>query len=198
MPLVLYHMGGSPPSRVALLTIRNLDLDVEIRKVDLFAGETKTEAYLKMNPQHTVPTLDDDGFYLWESRAIATYLAESRAPNSTLYPKDPKEQAIVNQRLYFDMGTLGPKMGHIIVIKCIQFNYFILPIFLLCQSPIFQGPVIRGNAKTISEEAIKELHSSLALLEGFLEKTDYVAGNNLTLADLSILAGVSSLVVKHY
>lgn len=63
---------------------------------------------------------------------------------------------------------------------------------------MFQGPVIRGNVKTISEEAIKELHASLALLEGFLEKTDYVAGNNLTLADLSILAGVSSLVVKQY
>lgn len=35
-----------------------------------------------------------------------TYLADQYGKNDSLYPKDPRKRAIVNQRLYFDMGTL--------------------------------------------------------------------------------------------
>lgn len=83
--------------------------------MDMMNGENMEEYYLKINPQHTIPTLDDNGFYLNESRAIASYLAETRAPGSALFPKDPKEQAIINQRLYYDMGTLFPKFYQFVV-----------------------------------------------------------------------------------
>lgn len=48
MSLVLYHNPGSPASRCALLTIRNLGLDVEVKIIDILAGETKTEEYKKI------------------------------------------------------------------------------------------------------------------------------------------------------
>lgn len=115
MPVTLYHSSYSPPSRVALLTIRYLNIDAKIHHMDMMNGENMEEYYLKINPQHTIPTLDDNGFYLNESRAIASYLAETRAPGSALFPKDPKEQAIINQRLYYDMGTLFPKFYQFVV-----------------------------------------------------------------------------------
>jgi len=59
-----------------------------------------------MNPHHTVPTMDDNGFYLYESRAILQYLANAYGKNDSYYPKDPKKRALVDQRLQFDQGTL--------------------------------------------------------------------------------------------
>jgi glutathione S-transferase len=58
-----------------------------------------------MNPQHTVPTFKDGDFIMNESRPAATYLAEKYGKNDKLYPKDLKVRAIVDQRMYFDMGT---------------------------------------------------------------------------------------------
>lgn len=59
-----------------------------------------------MNPQHCIPTMVDKGLVLWESRAIMTYLVSAYAKDDTLYPKDLKVRALVDQRLHFDLGTL--------------------------------------------------------------------------------------------
>lgn len=43
------------------------------------------------------------------------YLVETKAPGSSLYPSDPVERALVNQRLYFDAGTFFPRVRAIAV-----------------------------------------------------------------------------------
>lgn len=69
-----------------------------------------------MNPQHTVPTLDDDGFILSESRAIAIYLIEKYFPDGhSLYPKDAKQRALINQFLQFDCATLYQRIRAVAV-----------------------------------------------------------------------------------
>jgi glutathione S-transferase len=70
---------------------------------------------ITINPQHTVPTIVDDGFVLWESKAIAEYLVDSKSPNHSLFPTDPKERAIINQRLYFDSTVIFPRVRAIAV-----------------------------------------------------------------------------------
>ena len=68
-----------------------------------------------MNPQHTVPTLKDGDFIMNESRAAATYLIGKYGKDDKLYPKDLKTRAMVDQRLYFDMGTFYKAFGDIVV-----------------------------------------------------------------------------------
>lgn len=68
-----------------------------------------------MNPQHTVPTMDDDGFIIWDSHAIGAYLVEKYGNDESLYPKDLQKRAVVDQRMHFDSGVLFPRLGAIVV-----------------------------------------------------------------------------------
>ncbi len=52
-------------------------------------GVNDTPEYQAMNPTGLIPTIDDDGFVLWESNVIVRYLAAKHAPG-TLYPGGPR------------------------------------------------------------------------------------------------------------
>lgn len=60
-----------------------------------------------MNPQHTVPFLVDvDEFTVCDSHVIMAYLVGQYGKDDSLYPKDLKKRAIVDQRLYFECGNI--------------------------------------------------------------------------------------------
>lgn len=115
MPVDLYSMAPSAPCRSVLMTAKALGVDVNVKPVNLFAGEHMTPEFLKLNPQHNVPTIDDDGFVLNESRAICTYLVRKYGKDDSLYPKDVQKRALVDQRLYFDMGSFYDKFAKVYV-----------------------------------------------------------------------------------
>lgn len=61
------------------------------QRIDIGGNFGFTNAYLEMNPNRMIPTIDDDGFVLWESNAILRYLAHRYAPQ--LWPDDPQVRA---------------------------------------------------------------------------------------------------------
>lgn len=166
----LYHFPFSAPSRGALLAARAIGVPLQVEIVDLFKKEQLNADFVKVNPQHTVPTLDDEGFIVWESRAIACYLADKYGKDDKLYPKDLKKRAVVNQRLYFDASNLFVKIRNI------------------CFPILFLGET------SIKDAMRDELNAALAFLEGFLKDTEWVAGNHYTIADTSIYASMSTIV----
>ncbi|XP_055683074.1 inactive glutathione S-transferase D3-like isoform X4 [Lutzomyia longipalpis] len=169
-PLKFYHFTLGSPSRGVLLTIRNLNLDVEIIEVDTVKGEQMNPDFVKINPQHILPTIDDNGFVLWESKAISTYLANSKAPGNPLYPTDPKIRALVDSRMQFDSDSLYPK---------IRDNFF---------------PVLVSGVRKIEEEKKQAIYQTLSLMNTFLEGRQWFAADHPTLADLAILASFSTFV----
>lgn len=116
---ILYFTSGSPPSRAVLFLIRYLNIDVEVKNVNLLQGEQHSNEFLKLNPAHEVPTLVDGDFVLTESRAILAYLINSRKSGDDLYPSDPKRRARVDQRLSYD-HVLFSKNGLLIVSKILK------------------------------------------------------------------------------
>ncbi|XP_037026637.1 glutathione S-transferase 1-1-like [Bradysia coprophila] len=171
-PIVLYYCAISGPCRVALSTIRHLGIDVEIRVVDLLKKEHLSDNYIKINHQHTVPVLDDDGFILTESRAIAVYLVEKYFPSGhSVYPNDARERALINQFLHFDCGTLYPRLRGVT-----------LPAF-------YQGQT------TISDDARQKLFEAIGFLNTYLEGKKYVSGSaEPTIADFSLFSSVANIV----
>jgi maleylpyruvate isomerase len=69
-------------------------VDYETVPVHLPSGAHRAAEFLAVNPQATIPTLDDDGTILWQSLAIIEYL-DSRYPEPRLIPAEPVARARV-------------------------------------------------------------------------------------------------------
>lgn len=113
--LSLYFTAGSPPARATLFLARYLNIDIEVKQLNLIAGEQHSEEFAKLNPMKKVPVLIDGDFVLSESRAILAYLVSSRKAGSDLLPSDPKARAIVDQRLYYDATVVFIKLITLVV-----------------------------------------------------------------------------------
>lgn len=172
-----YFYKGSAPCRSVWMTLKLLNCEFEEKHVDLLKAENKRPWFIRLNPQHTVPTLNDQGLVLWESRAIMQYLMNKYATEGTqyLYPKEPEERAKVDRMLFFDMGTLYHAIK----------EYF--------------GPKIHQGMPP-DQEKENLLKTSLDYLDHFLEigGVPYLCGERITIADIAILASITELDALNY
>ncbi|KAK5641234.1 hypothetical protein RI129_009781 [Pyrocoelia pectoralis] len=168
----LYVIDSSPPVRAVYLTAEALGINMEYIQLDLFSGEHLKSEFCKINPQHTVPTLvDDDGTIIWDSHAINTYLVSKYAKNDSFYPRNLTKRAIVDQRLHFDSGLAFLGVRNI------------------------AEPIIFFGSKTIPEHLKKNAVKVYEFLEIFLDGHKWVAGDDITVADFSLIPNITSLNV---
>lgn len=172
----LYRHPLSACSRRAVLTVLELDLAsrVELVAVDLAKGAQRLPAHLALNPNGRVPVLDDDGFVLWESHAIMAYLCD-QTPGQTLLPTDPRGRADVLRWMFWNTHHLS------IGVSTLRRERVVKKI--LGQGDPDPVEVARG------EGLVRQFG---AILDDHLATRTWIAGERLSLADLSIASELTA------
>ncbi len=94
MGLVLYAYWRSGTSYRTRIALNLKGVSYDIRAVDLRVGEQRSQAYLELDPQGLVPTLETPDGVLIQSPAMLEWLEETH-PDPPLLPKSPEERAMV-------------------------------------------------------------------------------------------------------
>ncbi len=165
MTIKLYDLPFSPNSRKVRAVLLELGIEAEIEVVNVREGKQKTPEFLKLNPNGKLPTIVDDGFVLWESNAILTYLAAS---SGKLLPSEPKGRALVAQWLFWQSSHFGPAAGKV----C--FERIMKPMFGMGAAD--EAVVAAGT---------REFETCAKVLNAALEGREYLAGP-LSIADFAI------------
>ena len=97
MAIDFYHGHGSPYSWRVWLALEAKGIAYNLRVLSFAAGDTRKPEFVALNPRHTVPTLVDDGYAVWESMAILEYLDEKYASGVKLYPGDARARARIRR-----------------------------------------------------------------------------------------------------
>ena len=127
-------------------------------------GKNNEAAYLAMNPNGLVPTLEEeDGFLLWESNSIVRYLG-AKHRSTVLEPADLKARARAGAWMDWQLSVLAPA---------------ITPAFI----GMIRTPPDKRDYDAI-EQSKKKTTAAVAILDGQLAKTAYVAGDGFSYGDI--------------
>ncbi|HVN88109.1 MAG TPA: glutathione S-transferase family protein [Candidatus Binatia bacterium] len=114
--LTLHYHPFSTYSRRVRIALIEKNIECKLVEVDMMAGAHRGEAYRTLNPYGRVPTLEDDGFVLYESTAILEYL-EATHPQPPLVPADARGRALVAMHMKLCDIQLARQTGTIIFPK---------------------------------------------------------------------------------
>jgi len=162
--LKIWGRVNSVNVKKALWAMEELGLKYERVDAGMEHGVVKTPDYLKMNPNSLVPTIDDDGFVLWESHAIVRYLAAKHGAG-TLWPVDLKQRADSDR--WMDWAY--------------TFQASLRAVFW----GLVRTPPEKRDPKAI-EEGRKRCGELLAIPDQALAHKPYFVGNSLTIGDIPL------------
>jgi glutathione S-transferase len=113
MALDFYHGHGSPYSWPVWLALEHKAIPYNLKVLSFQNKDTTKPEFVALNPRHTVPTIVDDGYVLWESIAILEYLDERFSTGPKLYPGDVKARARARRLIreiggYLDRNGIDP------------------------------------------------------------------------------------------
>jgi glutathione S-transferase len=160
--LKIWGRTNSVNVKKALWCIEELGLKYERTDAGMQYGVVNTPEYRKMNPNGLVPTIDDDGFILWESHSIVRYLS-ARHGKGTLWPTDERTRAVANQWM--------------------DWAFSFQPAFRNLFWGLVRTPPEKRDPNAI-EESRRKSAEMLAILDGALDGRPYVAGSAFTMGDI--------------
>lgn len=177
----IYGHPMSTCTRKVLMTLAETSTPYELTVVDFAKGEHKQEANLRRQPFGRVPALEDDGFELFESRAMCRYL--NQKAGGKLVPSDAKAQAKMEQWISVETSELTP--------NAMKF--------------IYQYVFKREQDAATLEAAGKGLDASLAVMDRQLAHTPFLAGADFSLADIcfmpyfeyAMMTPAKDIIAKH-
>ena len=138
--------------------------------------QCKEPWYVELNPNARVPTIDDDGFVMWESAAINLYLAEKY--QCALYPTTSQGRGRMLQWAFFIANDAEP------------------PLITMFRNRILLPPEKRDAALADAAEA--QLVEKLKLLDDHLAKNAYFGGDRWDMADFMVASVLYTLVPLKY
>lgn len=166
-PLKIWGRLNSINVQKVVLTAEEIGIPYERVDAGMHFGITKTAEYLAMNPNARVPTIEDEGFCLWESNVIVRYLSAKYSPG-TLWPIEPRARADVDRWMDWQQAHVNGPM-----------------------TTLFWGLVRSPGSR--SEEDIAAARTAMAdmvkILEAQLDGREFIGGGHFTMAD-SVLAPV--------
>jgi glutathione S-transferase len=164
--LKLYYHPRSTFSRRIVIALAEKDISYEAIVLDMGTRAHRAADYLAFNPYGRVPTIDDDGFVLYESAAILRYLEETRL-EPPLLPADPKQRALADMYIRLCDIQMARHAGIVIFPKR----------FL---------PKERWNPEAMAA-ASTEIQSHLDILDRQLAAKEYLVAGRFTMADLAYI-----------
>ena len=144
--------------------------------INVEGATCKEPSYVALNPNARVPTIDDDGFVMWESAAINFYLAEKY--RSPLWPKDMQGKGRAYQWAFFVANDVEPHM------------------ITVMQNRVMFAPEKRNPA--LADAADEKLQPRLMVLDDFLRKNAFFDVDRWGLADFMVASVCYSFFAMKY
>lgn len=167
MVLKLHGAYYSTCTQRVVTTLKEKGVEFELVPVDLSKGEHKSASFLEKQPFGVIPVLEDDGFFVFESRAICRYIeTKFKGKGTQLIPTELQAYGLFEQGASIETSYWDPQ------VSAITFEN------------VFKG--MYGGAP--DSERVKQLTEKLTnylnVYEKILAKQEFIGGHQFTLADI--------------
>ncbi|MEM7411425.1 MAG: glutathione S-transferase family protein [Myxococcota bacterium] len=172
--LTLHHSPLSRSMRVVWYC-EEIDLAYRLEPVEMFSDAMQRPAYLKVNPLGKVPAIEDDGFLLWETAAILSYLDAKYGAGALIPPSDTEEGALTLQWMGYGENPLTVIMGEI---------------------ASHSGRIPEDRRWPVLVDRGREIAPNLVgVIEGALDGREWILGDRFSAAD--IMLGFGLMIARH-
>jgi glutathione S-transferase len=160
----LYGSPFSTCTRKVLMALLETQTPYEMHVIDFAVREHKGEAHVARQPFGQVPAIEDDGFVLFESRAICRYV--SAKANDALVPVTLRDRALMDQWSSVEQSNVSP--------HAMKFIYHY----------VFNRP----QEQAVLDAAQASLELAFAALSKPLASQAFLVGDKLSIADIGYMS----------